>query len=186
MIDKLIKERHSVTRFSTKKADWRDIIKALDSARLTPLAGNIQVLKFLVVTEEEKIKKIAEACQQDFIKNVSYVVVFCSDHSQLERNFKEKAKVYVRQQTGAAIQNFLLKITELGLATCWIGSFVEDDIRSLLHIPTEVEIEALFPVGYEMPPKGKQKFKKELDTMLYFDLWKNRFMRRARLKRESI
>jgi len=64
-LDKAIKARHSVRRFKTKSADWRDIIKAIDAARLAPYAGNIPTLKFIIVTDEEKIKQLAVACQQD-------------------------------------------------------------------------------------------------------------------------
>ena len=177
-IDKAIKARHSVRRFTTKKPDWREIIEAIDSARLGPLAGNLQTIRVVLVSEKEKIKKIAEACQQDFVGTVEHIVVFCSDLSQVERSYSERAAMYSRQQVGAAIENFLLKITEFGLATCWIGDFVDDDVKRVLDIPDNIIVEALFPIGYEMPPKAKQETKTALDNILFFDTWKNKFMGR--------
>ena len=65
-----------------------------------------------------------------------------------------------------------MKITEFGLATCWIGDFVDDDVKRVLDIPDNIIVEALFPIGYEMPPKAKQETKTALDNILFFDTWK--------------
>ena len=175
-LDKAIKERHSARRFTSKKPDWRDILKALDIARLIPLAGNIPTLKFIVVDDKEKIEKLSEASQQDFVGTAKYIIVFCSDITNPERIYEERAKKYSAQQAGSAIQNFLLKITELGLSTCWIGAFSDDEVKRILQIPENIEVEALFPIGYEMPPKSKQRVKPDLDKILYFNIWKNKYM----------
>lgn len=175
-IDKAIKERHSVRNYATKSVNWKDIIKAIDYARLAPLAGNIPTVKFILVLDDEKIQKLAEACQQNFIATADYVVVICSDSTQAVRSYDERAKKYVAQQAGAAIENFLLKITDLGLATCWVGAFSDDNVRRILQIPNDIEIEALFPIGYEQKPKTKQRVKPNLDNILYFNTWKNRYM----------
>ncbi|MEK6820326.1 MAG: nitroreductase family protein [Nanoarchaeota archaeon] len=176
-LDKAIRERHSVRRFSTKKADWRDILKALDCARLAPLAGNISTLKFMLVSEEEKIKHLGRACQQSFIGTTGYIVVVVTDTAQLKRSYDERGEKYCSQQAGAAIENFLLKITDLGLSTCWVGAFSDFEVKKILEIPDEMIVEALFPIGYEMPPKSKQRVKPSLDSRLFFNKWKNKYMK---------
>ncbi|MEM3405424.1 MAG: nitroreductase family protein [Candidatus Pacearchaeota archaeon] len=175
-LDEAIEKRHSVRKFTTKKPNWRDIIEALDAARLAPSAGNIQTLRFILVDDKEKIKKIAEACQQQFIADSYYVVVFCSDPSQAVRMYDERALRYVKQQAGAAIQNFLLKITELGLATCWVGAFVDNQIKDILQIPKNIEVEAVFPIGYELG-KSEQRKKRELSGILFFNRYGNKYMK---------
>lgn len=180
-LDKAIKERHSVRSFKkNKSADWRDIIKALDAATKAPLAGNLMAIKFIIVTEEDKIKEIADACQQDFVGEVDYLVVVCSDDKQLEASYYERAEKYGRQQAGAAIENFLLKITDLGLATCWVGAFADEIIKKTLRIPDNISIEGVFPIGYEFR-KSKEKPRPSLDHTLYFNEWSNKRM--IRLKR---
>jgi len=176
-LDKAIKTRHSVRRFKTKAPNWRDIIKAIDLARLAPFAGNICSVKFIIVTEDEKIAQIAEACQQDFVGTAKYIVVICSEPDVVIGHYGERAKKYLPQQAGAVIENFLLKLTDLGLSTCWVGAFAEEQIKQILQIPENVEVEAIFPIGYEMPPISKQKPKKKLDTLLYFNVWKNKYMK---------
>ena len=119
-IDKIITKRKSVKRFSNKKPDWRDIIEAIDMGRYAPMAGNSFSLKFILINEEEKIRKLAEASQQDFIINAQYAVVVCSDSSRTLNLFPERGKIYLKQQAGASIQNFLLKLEDLGLSSAWM------------------------------------------------------------------
>ncbi len=175
-LDKAIKERHSVRKFKDKKPNWRKIIDCLDSVRCAPMAGGNFTLKIIFVSDKEKINKIAKACQQDFISKANYVVVFCSVPERTEVSFDERGKIYTRQQAGAAIQNFLLKIQEAGLATCWIGYFVEEQIKRELKIPAKAQVEALFPIGYEYE-KPKRKSKIDMDAILYFEKYGNKKMK---------
>ena len=59
-----IKSRKSTKKFTGKKIDWRKIIQALEYTRFAPMAGNMFSLKFIIVQEEDKLKKLATACQQ--------------------------------------------------------------------------------------------------------------------------
>src|SRR3989344_4635040 len=100
-LNNAIKERKSVRKFSSKKPDWRDIIECIDSARYAPSAGGYSTLKFIVVSDKEKILRISEACQQDFVSEVSYVIVVVSDSTKTKKSFGERGEIYVRQQAGA-------------------------------------------------------------------------------------
>jgi len=176
-LNKAIRERHSVRRFTSKKPSYEDIVEAVDAANLAPFAGNIPDVRFILVNEPDKIKKLAEASQQDFVAKVSYVVVVCSDPTQVIRSYGERGKIYSKQQAGASIENFLLKITDLGLGTCWVGAFVDNMVREILNIPENTDVEAILPIGYEMPKAGKQRKKANLDNVLFFNKWKNKYMK---------
>ena len=157
-LDKAIKMRHSVRKFSSKKPDWRDIIEAIDASRYAPMAGGNFSLKFILVDDKNKIGKISDACQQDFIKSAHYVVVVCSNTSRTLNAYGEQAgAVYARHQAGAAIENFLLKIQDFGLESCWVGYFVEDQIKEILGIPKNLDVEAVLPVGFEFEKKRVRK-----------------------------
>jgi nitroreductase len=176
-LDETIESRHSVRRYSSKKPKWQDIIEAVDAANRAPMAGNTPTLRYILVDDAEKIEKIAEASQQDFVNQASYVVVVCSDKTLIEKSYGERARVYSRQQAGAAVENFLLKITDLGLASCWVGAFVEDMIKNILAIPENIDVEVILPVGLEMPPEAKRRRKTNLDNILFFNKWKNKYMK---------
>ncbi len=178
-LDTAIKSRKSVRKFSSKKPNWRHIIECIDSMRYAPMAGKNFTLKFIVVDEKEKLKKIAELADQDFIATVEYLVVVYTDPSRTKNLFKEKGEVYTRQQAGAAIQNFLLKIVEKGLSTCWIGHFDEEKIKKEFKIPEGMNVEALFPIGYEAK-KEKPSRKISIDSVLYFREHKKKRMRKIK------
>ena len=122
-LDEAIKERHSVRRFKSKAPDYAPILEALDAAIKVPYAGNINTIRFILVSDREKIVQLAEAAAQDFLATAHYIVVFCSHSENCVRAYGDRGEIYSIQQAGASIQNFLLKITELGLSTCWVGAF---------------------------------------------------------------
>jgi nitroreductase len=175
-LQEAIKERFSTNNFSSKKPDWRDIIEAIDTSRFAPMAGNITTIRWVIIDDKKQIEQIAEASQQNFITNAHYVAVLCSDTKKTVNAYGSRGEKYARQQAGAAIQNFLLSIEEKGLASCWIGHFVDEQIHNTLSIPSDIEIEAVFPIGYSLRPKKKNS-KMELDLMLYFHKWKNKKMK---------
>ncbi|MCF7910471.1 nitroreductase family protein [Candidatus Pacearchaeota archaeon] len=180
-LDKAIESRKSIRNFKDKKPDWRDIIECIDAMRYGPMAGNIFSLKFILVSDQEKIKKLAQAAQQDFINQVSHVVVVCTDSKQTNRFYEsERGERYCRQQAGAAIQNFLLKIEQAGLSTCWIGHFVDEQVKEILKIPEDIFVEAFFPIGYTSNADSRKKRgerKINLDNILYFDKYNQKKMK---------
>jgi len=103
-------------------------------------------------------------------------VVVVSDDSRLIQSYDELGAKFARQQSGAAIQNFLLALVDLGLATCWVGYFDDTEIKRVLEIPEEVVVEAIFPIGKETKIKTSEKRKVDLDNVLYFDKWENKKM----------
>ncbi|MFH1787474.1 MAG: nitroreductase family protein [archaeon] len=174
-LDEAIQSRKSVRKFNSKKPDWRDIIECIDAARYAPMAGANYSLKFIIVDKLETIQKLADAAQQDFVSKAQYVVVVCTNPSRTINSFEERGKIYCRQQAGAAIENFLLKIQEKGLSTCWVGLFVDNLVKRALKIPEDINVEAMFPIGYEYS-KTKPKNKIDLDRILYFNEYKNKKM----------
>ncbi|MAG07741.1 hypothetical protein CMI46_02900 [Candidatus Pacearchaeota archaeon] len=174
--DDIVDARHSVRKFKTKKPDWRKIVEAIDCARKGPLAGNIPALKFILVEKPEVIAKLAECSQQDFIVDAHYVIVVVADTNEVERSYDDRGKMYAHQQAGAAIQTIYLKLTELGLGTCWVGSFVDDQVKLALKIPDGSDPIVILPVGHPML-KGKKKRKPGIDRVLRFNDYKEKSMK---------
>lgn len=175
-LDRAIKNRHSVKKFKDKKPDWRDIIECIDFARYAPMAGSNYSLKFILVSDKNKVEKLADACQQPFVGKAHYIIVVCSNPSRTTNAYGKRGEVYVRQQAGAAIQNFLLRLEETGLSTCWIGHFTEEEVKRILNIPEHIQVEAFFPIGYEFEKKYTRKEKIDLDNVLYFNEYDNKKM----------
>ena len=166
-----ITSRKSVKHFSNKVPDWRKILRAIDYARFAPTAGKNFVNKFIIISDEDKIKILAEASQQEFVKDAKYIVIVTSDATTLTRSYDERGEYYTPQQSGAAIQNFLLGLTEQKLSTIWVGHFYEEQIKREFKIPDKMKVEAIFPIGMERKINTKPKLKPDLDSMIYFEKW---------------
>jgi len=179
--DKVVRKRASIRSYSIKKVKVERVIEALQTANLAPSPGNLPIIYFLVVQDYETIKKIADACRQYFLEKAPYLVVVCSDPKRAGLEYEERADRYIKQHAGAVIENLLLKLTDMGLASCWIGAFSDMTIKHILDIPDNINIEAILPVAYQYEnDHTKQKTKHELDARIYFDKWKNKYQKPLR------
>jgi nitroreductase len=61
-----------------------------------------------------------------------------------------------------------LEAASLGLGTCWIGAFYQDQVKEILGIPENIRIVALMSVGY---PKelGSKTGRKPLSEIVCYD-----------------
>jgi len=182
-----IEGRRSVRRFHHAKADWRKILRAIDAARFAPSAGGKFVMRFILISNEKKIAEIAAATQQDFVGTAKYIVVAVSDDSKLVQSYEERGVRYAAQQAGAAIENFLLALTEEKLVTAWVGHFYDDQVRRTLEIPDGLSIEAIFPIGKESKIKESVSRKTKLENVIYFDKWgEKKMIGRVKVSREVV
>lgn len=166
--DKVIEARHSSRSFKPKRVHFGDILEAIDSAIKGPFAGNINNLKFIIIEEEKTIKMLSKHASQTWINEASAVIVVCADDAQLENQYGKRGADYSRQQAGAAMNTLTLKLTEMGINSCWVGAFDYEIIKELLKIPQNIHIEAIIPVGYEKGTAKKER-KQELETVLRWE-----------------
>tara|TARA_Y100000310_G_scaffold27245_1_gene25926 strand:- start:475 stop:1038 length:564 start_codon:yes stop_codon:yes gene_type:complete len=179
--DKVIKKRASIKDYSFKKVKYDKVIDAIEAANLAPSPGNLPIISYIIVEDPEKISKIADACQQDFVRNAKTIVVLCSDRDKVDIMYEGKAETYIKQHAGAAIENFLLKITDMKLASCWVGAFSERTVKNVLKIPALIGVEAVLPIAYPTKAdKTVQAKKRELGRIVYFEKWKNKFQKRPK------
>lgn len=177
MLDLLevIRSRRTIRKFSPKFVEWGKISQVLEAGRHAPSSGNLQDWKFIVVIEEELKMQLAEASlQQYFMLQAPIFIVVCSEPEKIIRYYGARGeKLYSVQNNAACIQNMLLAAHSLGLGTCWIGAFDEDEVRRILSITAEARPQAIICLGYpgESP---KQPPKYPLEALVYFNSWKNK------------
>ncbi len=166
--NKVIGARRSIRKFKKKKASWKEAMLAIDAALQAPMAGNINVLKFIIIENEETIEKLAKLSDQSWISQAGIVIVVCTDNTHLEKIYGDRGKIYCRQQAGAAIQNLLLKLTDSGLAGCWVGAFTDELVEQALKIPEHMRIEAIIPIGYASE-RAPSKRMHSLESSIYWE-----------------
>jgi len=171
-----IKKRKSVTRYHHKKPDWRKIVRSIDAARYAPNAEGQGVIKFILISDSKKISELAKFSQQKFVGEAKFIVVVVSDDSKLIRSYGDRGTRYSSLQAGAAIQNFLLELTEQKLVTKWVKYFSDSDIKTVLGISGNLVVEGIFPIGLETKIRSEEERKTDLENIIYFDKWGNKYM----------
>jgi nitroreductase len=145
-----IKGRRSIRAFKSQNVTAEIIKKLIDAARWAPSAGNIQPWEFVIVQKPEIKRALAEAALgQTFIEEAPIVIVVCANENRSSQGYGIRGKtLYCIQDTAAAIQNIHLVAYALGLGTCWVGAFREEEAREILKIPQGIRPVAIIPVGY--------------------------------------
>jgi len=60
---------------------------------------------------------------------------------------------------------------ELGLGTCWIGAFDENEVKQILDIPAEIRVVALLPLGYPYDSSVANKKRLSLNEIVKYEHW---------------
>lgn len=141
-----IEKRRSIRKYLTKDVEEYKIDKIIESARIAPSAANRQEWKFVIVKDQDTRTKLVDACHgQKFIAEAPVFIAACSTESEKVMPCGQYAYTV---DLSIALSFMILEATELGLGTCWLGAFNEDDVKSILNIPEEIRLVGLTPVGY--------------------------------------
>lgn len=171
-LNKCLKERRSVRKFLDKPVSWERVVKILDAGRYAPSSGNIQNWVFIVIKKEEQKKKLADACEQGFIRKASYLIAVCSKQDRIKRLYGERGeKLYSIQNCAAAIQNMLLEAYSLGVGSCWIGAFNSSKVGRILDLKENIIPQAIIALGYN---NDKHEIKRnDLENFVFFEKYEN-------------
>lgn len=165
-----IRQRTSVRSYKPTPVEENKLNRLLNAARLAPSGKNGQPWSFIVVTDAETRKKLVSACKgQVFVGQAPVVIVACGRE---DLAYKKMGGYWnsLPVDIGIALEHLMLAAVLEGLGTCWIGAFIEEDVRKILNVPDEVKIVALTPVGY---PAGEKTFKprKPIEEIVMRERW---------------
>ncbi len=163
-----IESRRSIRKYLTKEVEQDKIDKIIESARIAPSAANRQEWKFVVVKDQLIRDKLVDACMgQKFVAQAPVLIAACSTESE---KIMPCGQYAYSVDLSIALSFMILEATELGLGTCWLGAFKEDDVKSILNIPEEVRLVGLTTLGYsdESPDKRPRK---SLEEVLTYEKW---------------
>src|SRR3989338_6674650 len=92
----VIEKRRSIRKYLEVPIEWEKVGNILRAAQQAPSAGNLQDWKFVVVTDKEIRKKIANAAlQQNWIEKAPVLIVVYSEPYKVKRFYGEIGeKVY--------------------------------------------------------------------------------------------
>lgn len=159
-VSEAIRKRRSIKRYLDVPIEWEKIGSILDSGRLSPSAGNLQPWKFLVVTNPEGRKNIAEACfQQYWMQTAPVHIIICAEFNKMNRFYGVRGeRLYSIQSCAAAAENMLLEAVNQGLAGCFVSAFDEEMLIRHFKMPEFTRPQVILTIGFSgeevpMPPK---------------------------------
>jgi nitroreductase len=167
-VNDAIRKRYSCRAYQDKPVEKEKIDSILEAARLAPSAKNLQDWRFVVITEKEIRQALADCTNRpEVFKKAGVIIAACSVSDEVMRCGQAVAQIDV----SIALEHIALQATELGLGTCWIGSFDTDKVRSILGIPDSVQIIELMTVGYAAD-EWKQPNRVNIEKIVCYERWK--------------
>ena len=162
-----IGKRYSCRAYEEKAIEAEKLEKVLEAARLAPSANNLQDWRFVVVEDKETKSKLARAANgQMFIEKAGAIIVACSNNDYVMACGQAIGPIDV----AIALEHICLAATELGLATCWIGSFDPEKVRAILGVPDDVAVIELMPIGYPAD-RAKEAKRERLEDIVCYEKW---------------
>ena len=193
----VVLKRRMVRNFSDIPVEPAILKRILDLARHAPSAGFTQGQSFIVVSQLETKKQIAELCGEEdyvaegfhaFISNAPVLLIPCTSEAAYRRRYHEPDKLdqedngtdlgwpvpYWHMDLGCAVMLVLLATVNEGLAAGFTGVWDVPALRVLLGIPDEVTPAGVIPIGYPAPDKLSSSLKrgrKPESEYVYWERW---------------
>jgi len=165
-----IRQRRAIRRFQSRPVATEALRRLLDAAIWAPSAMNGQPWRFVIVTDEALIARMAEQCRCWILDN-SAAFPEAERLAPMMRDpdfhifHHAPALVVIAAPLGVrwgmegctlAAANVMLAATALGLGTCWVGmaeGWLNSSAgRATLHLPANAHVVAPIAVGY---PQGE-------------------------------
>lgn len=144
-----ITQRRTVRRFEQKAVLRAELERMIDCARLAPFGANLQPLKYMIINDPDKAKKL-----YPFTKWAAYLDWEPAENERPtayiavlnDTSLKPTAKTEC--DSGAAVMAMCIEAMELGLGTCWLGALDRAGIKKSLGIDEKLDVTYLLAVGY--------------------------------------
>lgn len=164
-----IRTRKSVRKYLNKTVEKEKLITILEAGRLAPSASNRQEWRFVIVSDRETRRKLAEvANRQTFIGEAPVVIVACA---QIDGHVMKCGQLCYPIDVAIALDHITLAAVELGLGTCWIGAFDENEVKEILGIPPEIRVIGIMPLGYPSDTSVVNKKRLPLNEIVKYEHW---------------
>ena len=171
--------RHSYRgEFEPTPVPREDLVKICQAGIQAPSAGNMQSQRFYVVTNPELIEKIREIFnpeggqfKQMGVATAPALILLVS---KLLKFGERGDSPFELQDYGAAAQNVLLAIADLGYSTVWTDGHTnftqsfQEKIGSIIDLDDDAKVRAVLPIGIPKEKGGKQPPRKSFEELTKF------------------
>lgn len=164
-----IGKRKSIRSYKDSPVSDDLIRELIDAARLAPSGNNAQSGRYFIVNDDKTKSKLREKeiFKQDFVYKASAIIVCCADPSVYSgvKGWDDSNNVRAIRDLSIASGFMVLRATELGLGTCYVGWVKKDEIKSVLGIPDNYIVPYVITVGYPAEESGTHS-RKGIDEII--------------------
>ncbi|MBN3037651.1 MAG: nitroreductase family protein [Candidatus Diapherotrites archaeon] len=158
-VKEAVEWRRSIRKFKEDPVPEELLREAIDAARLAPSGNNAQPARFIVVASAEAKEKLRGVFFQDFVLDAPAIIVCYADPSAYPERKKVKGMDMTSEQralrdVSIASAFLVLRATELGLGTAFIGWMDKEAVKPLLGIPAQCMVPFVVLVGYAAEKPG--------------------------------
>ena len=168
----VIKQRESCRNYAEKPVEKEKLLACIEAAQIAPSACNSQPWSYVVVSNPELRDKVAKNTQErglnKFTEKCPVFIVVVEEPAYLIGNKNEPNQKYAPIDIGLSVSQLCLAATAQGLSTCIMGSFEEDELKTLVGVPREKKIRLVLAVGYAATDALRNKTRKPLDQIARF------------------
>ncbi|QEC66253.1 nitroreductase family protein [Panacibacter ginsenosidivorans] len=166
----VIQERKSVRNYTGEQVTKKDIDKILHAAMAAPAAIHMLPWKFIVVTDPEKLKVLANGLPfAKMLPKAGTGIIVCAVPGEAALGNEDFAII----DCACASENILLAAEALGLGAVWTAVYpnkeLMDFIRKELNIPRHVIPLNVIPVGH---PAGDESAQNKYNAKnIHWEKW---------------
>ena len=142
----LAKSRYSVRKYKPDAIAEETLNQILEAGRVAPTACNYQPQRIYVVRTEENRKKLAAVSPCTF--DAPVILVVCYDKDRDAKSRLMPGYTFGEMDSSIVCTHMMLQAWELGVGSCWVGWFNDQDVSNALDLPENVHVAALLPMGY--------------------------------------
>ncbi len=169
VIDTILDRRSIRKYFEEKSVPFGIILKLIEAGLIIPLTIQEPYVKIIIVNDKEVLSEISKHAKyivhQSFVSKAPLIIAiafYCSNNC---------AAFYGETDTGAIMQNILLRAHSLGIGSCWIGGFNRKKVKNILNIPKDWHLPSISILGFSRDyPKPCPRF--EIGKIGYYNGWK--------------
>jgi len=148
----------AIRRYQDKPIPEATLRRVVEAGRLTGSAKNQQPWHFIVVQDRKILQRLGALARTGaHVAQAAAAVVVVVDKTP-----------FAVSDASRAIQSMLLAAWADGVGSNWVGFGGLEDVKVLLHVPAQLDVLAILPLGYPGGVVGRgKKQRKPLATVAH-------------------
>jgi nitroreductase len=162
-----ISSLRAIRRFDGRPVSEEDRMRILEAGCRAPSSMNEQRWAFVVVTERERLERLATIGEYaDHLAGAAFAVALVTPEA--EEGWRRESIAF---DLGQCAQNLLLAAWELGVGGVHAAVYDEARTRELLGAPDGWRCDVVLSFGYPARPPSERLERRPLDELVHRERW---------------